>query len=383
MNVLVMCSSRFGHVFSAINAKSEYIAMGVKAAGGNVHILDTIRGVDEWTTCQEHLSTEGAPYVNFPQIRNCNVLQNLHYYEQYLLRYWEKGDVNHIIIGMEYMPIFILLTRYAKRLGYTTSTLFHEWHVGMQTKGIKSIHKYWQDYYFGKYVDGILPISHFLKTKCERFDKPTLLLPVLGKYDEIPDVPVEKRFTYCADAGYLLRNQLILYAFKIVSSTRPDIRLVLVLFGTKEDMQEVRNRVDELHICGKITLLSQISQSELKHLYASSLGLLIPLNPNSMQDVARFSQKIAEYVASGRPIITSEVGEVPYYFENRKNAIIAEYTPQAYARAMEYLVANPERATRIGYNGYETGVKNFDCYTNGIKLKSFICDNFGMTTIAG
>lgn len=377
MNVLVMCSRGYGQSYSAINTKSEYIALGLKEAGCDVRIIDSVRGVCGGNASEWRVSAAGIEYINFPQVRYHYILPNLWRYKQVLIQLKQENDINHIVIGMEYMPLFIQLTRCAKRCGYTTSTLFHEWHIGMPTKGIKSIHKYWQDYNFGKYVDAILPISHFLQTKCERFGKPTIMLPVLGKYDVLPKQEVEQQFTYCADAGYLLRNQLILQAFKIVRETYPDVKLMLVLFGTKNDLQKVRECVAELHLAENVTIVSQISQHELEHLYASSLSLLMPLNPDSVQDVARFSQKIAEYLASGRPIITSNVGEIPYYFEHKKNAVIAAYASEAYAERMSELINAPAMATEIGRKGYEVGKNYFEYLKNGNKLKHFIQDNFG------
>lgn len=376
MNVVIMCSRGYGSSFSAINTKSELIALGLIAAGVDVHIIDSVKGIRAINCCQEKISQAGVPYAAFPEGRGKRLLSNIKEYKSLLLKYKKSADINHIIIGMEYMPIFILLIRCAKRCGYTTSTLFHEWHIGMPTKGIKSLHKYWQDYCFGKYVDAILPISHFLQAKSERFGKPTLLLPVLGRYDMLLKQDVDQQFTYCADAGYLLRNQLILQAFKIVSETYSDVRLNLVLFGTKDDWQKVYDCVADLHIHEKVMILSQISNNELEHLYASSLGLLMPLNPDSMQDVARFSQKIAEYLASGRPIITSNVGEISYYFAQDKNVMIAEYSPQMYADRMMVLINNPQMAGEIGRNGYDVGMRHFDYRKNGEKLRRFLCSEF-------
>lgn len=372
MNVLVMCSRGYGQTYSAVNTKSEYVAVGLRDAGCVVRILDSVRGWHN-TSCEINTNSEGIEYVSFPKVLFCNTYSNIKIYKQILLKYHQREGINHIIIGMEYMPIFIMLAKCAKSCGYSVSTLSHEWHIGMRTKGIvKSIHKYWQDLFFGRYVDAIFPISHYLQAKCKRFGKPMMLLPILGRYDVLLSENVENRFTYCADAGYLLRNKLILDAFKILHTKHQNVSLSLVLFGTKEDMNDVRCTIEEMNIDPHVTILTQIAQSELERLYASSLGLIIPLNPKYQPDVARFSQKIAEYVASGRPIITSNVGEIPYYFTNKESAIIVDYTPSSYAHGMELLINNPILATEVGRNGYKIGRSNFNYIDYGIRLKNFI-----------
>ena len=78
------------------------------------------------------------------------------------------------------------------------------------------------------------------------------------------------------------------------------------------------------------------------------MGLLIPLDPNSLADIARFSQKIAEYVSTSRPIITSNVGEIPYYFKDKENAIICEYSAKSYADAMLLLQNDGTLANVLG-----------------------------------
>ena len=53
------------------------------------------------------------------------------------------------------------------------------------------------------------------------------------------------------------------------------------------------------------------------------LALLIPLS-NSEKDKARFPTKIAEYLASARPVVSSNIGEFANYATNNKNAVLCE-----------------------------------------------------------
>lgn len=181
----------------------------------------------------------------------------------------------------------------------------------------------------------------------------------------------EYKFTYCGHANYLLRNHLLLDAFKIVIEKYPKARLALVLFGNEKQMQKIKQFIQDKAI-PSIEIKNQIPEEELYRLYDTSLGLLIPLDPNSLQDKARFSQKIAEYIGSKRPIITNNVGEIPYYFKNEKSALIVDYTPEAFADGMIELIQNPEKATQIGDEGYHTGIVNFEYKTVSFKILDFI-----------
>ena len=53
-------------------------------------------------------------------------------------------------------------------------------------------------------------------------------------------------------------------------------------------------------------------------MYKNATAHLIPLS-NSIQDTARFPNKISEYLASAKPIITTDVGEIKHYFKDMDN----------------------------------------------------------------
>ena len=92
-----------------------------------------------------------------------------------------------------------------------------------------------------------------------------------------------------------------------------------------------------------------------------------------MQDKARFPHKIGEYVASGNPIITTNVGEIGHYFQHKKTALISdEYKASSFMKLMKYVLDNPAEAKKIGENGKELGLKEFNYLNQGQKLKSFL-----------
>lgn len=123
---------------------------------------------------------------------------------------------------------------------------------------------------------------------------------------------------------------------------------------------------------GHIDIKSRLPYSELYYEYLTASALLIPLDPDSEQDKARFSQKIAEYLSTGTPVISCKVGEIPYYFEDRKNMIFADYTIEGFADSMLWIQNNEGKARSIGNAGFQTGVKFFDYKLFGNKLHEFL-----------
>ena len=81
---------------------------------------------------------------------------------------------------------------------------------------------------------------------------------------------------------------------------------------------------------------------------------------------AGFPYKLGEYLASGNPVIASNVGDVGLYLENKNDAILIEpNNVQAIQQAIEYLIDNPIEAMKIGQNGKQKCKEYFDPHKNG------------------
>ncbi len=375
MNVVLMVSDGYPKKFSANNAKGEFIALGLQNAGCNVSMLDSLFGTKGQFSIESGVSDAGINYILLP--RNNKYLAfiyNIPRIWKFLRGRKEKGGVNHIILGMTIFPFFVLLSLMAKIAGYKRSSLFHEWHTSI-VKGnfIQKIFASMLDKKFGYFVDLIFPISHYLKDKSEQFGKPLYLLPVLASYNRVVNECCPKtHFTFCGHIRYLLRNKLILDAFRLIYRQENSACLTLVLVGNEDDFGKMRDLLEKDGLNKSVIVKSNLSQKDLYYLYDTSIALLVPLDPDNLQDKARFSQKIAEYVSSKRPIITSQAGEIPYYFKNKESALIVPYNAKGYADGMLELLKNPSLADSIGNGGYQTGIRYFDYRIVGKELKGII-----------
>ena len=88
---------------------------------------------------------------------------------------------------------------------------------------------------------------------------------------------------------------------------------------------------------------------------------------------AGFPFKLGEYLASGKPVIASNVSDVESLLQDRCDVILVR--PDNISdiiSAVEFILAHPEKAVSIGENGRKTAKKNFDHKPQGIKLISFM-----------
>lgn len=233
------------------------------------------------------------------------------------------------------------------------------------------------DKYFMRFVDAVLPISEFLIRQLEsrRYRGRYLKVPPLTDFNQFKvqaSPPNENFFLYVGSAAYLSAIEFITQAFD--ETTDSDFFLYLVVNGSAEHMAAVEKTIDGIKNRGRVKTFSKLKYSTLIEMYRQAKALLIPLTSN-ITDVARFPQKISEYLASENPVITTRNGEIPYYFTDMENALVAEeYLPRAFAMKMNFVITSPTAAAEIGKRGHATGRKFFDLHSYGEELKQLLVD---------
>lgn len=153
--------------------------------------------------------------------------------------------------------------------------------------------------------------------------------------------------------------EFIIDSYNLISNT--DVHLVLVCGnGKQEHFDRIENKIAQSPNKEFIHYKRNISYEELIGLYQHSLAALAPLR-DTVQDVARFPHKSGEYCASGRPIITTAVGEMKYYFMDGVNGYVAEkYDTQQFADKMIEASSDLKRTEEIAAKSREMGLQNFD-----------------------
>jgi glycosyltransferase involved in cell wall biosynthesis len=88
-----------------------------------------------------------------------------------------------------------------------------------------------------------------------------------------------------------------------------------------------------------------------------------------------FPFKLGEYLATGRPVIASDVSDVSEYVRDRENAVLIKPdSSEAIAEAIEYLIADADRAMRIGAAGREVAENYFDVKVVAEKLRRLLTE---------
>jgi phosphatidylinositol alpha-mannosyltransferase len=138
----------------------------------------------------------------------------------------------------------------------------------------------------------------------------------------------------------------LIRAFAITHANAPDARLRIV--GDGDATPELRALCHALDIADYVEFSGRLSGTDLADAYRVSRCLVLP----SLTAAESFGMTLIEAMASGRPVIGSRVGGIPFVIEDGYNGLLVPPGDiEALARACDRMLADDAMAERMGRNG--------------------------------
>lgn len=217
-------------------------------------------------------------------------------------------------------------------------------------------------FYLESYLcDGIFCISHYLMDfyKSKGLDNQKLfLVPSTvdpARFSERIENPNPKPYIgYFGSLTFKRDNvDMLIRAFAQISSNHSEIQLVLGGFCSESERKQITDLIAELNIQSKVQLLGYLRREEIIA-YVSNAYILVMVRSNNQESMASYPSKLSEYLASSKPVITVNVGEIPLYLSDGVNAFIIEpENAEALAQKLDYVICNYDLAQDVGKNGKE------------------------------
>lgn len=167
-----------------------------------------------------------------------------------------------------------------------------------------------------------------------------------------PDVPPVILYL-----GGMERNRgsaLMVAAFAEVLEKRPDARLLVVghfMPATLED--EIRAAAIAHNITHELTITGRVPFQEIGQYLAEATIGWVTWQPFAKNE-RNIPTKLFEYMAFGRPVISSDLPSTRPFVENRVNGFLVKADdPHAHAEAILWLIENPDNAQAMGLAGRE------------------------------
>jgi glycosyltransferase involved in cell wall biosynthesis len=278
-----------------------------------------------------------------------------------LVYYWFLSRLFRFTLIIQYVELRSSIIDGSKRLTRLNNRLF--------------------DAHFYRFCDGVIVISEFLKEQLKQKSVrlPYIKVPAICDFDDFNKHKTSQELgymMYCGGIGYLPVIHFILDWFQHIKTI--DLfhgKLLLVLgvgrYGS-QDYEKLMHRIISSGLEEQVIVKKDVPFSELVDLYLSAHILLIPLR-DTIQDKAGFHHKVGEYTAARKPIISTNYGEISYYFKDGVSAILAsENTIEEYTRKLSGVVHDRLLLESIGNEGFNIGNKFLNYKNYAVPLVNFI-----------
>jgi glycosyltransferase involved in cell wall biosynthesis len=203
-------------------------------------------------------------------------------------------------------------------------------------------------------ADAIIVPSSFLESIFGKRGFPTTIVPNiidLSRFTAYPRAAAHAGRDYphlivTRNLEAIYDNATALRAFAIVRRDFPTARLTVA--GSGPERQALERLASKLEVADAITFTGRMDNEGMASLYKDADVMINP----SLADNMPIS--ILEALASGVPVISTDVGGIPYLVEHGKTALLVPMqNPQAMAVAIVSLLSDPGRAGKLRQAGLE------------------------------
>lgn len=285
------------------------------------------------------------------------------------------------------------LTLLARRLGIPTIQAYEDERselVSNETvsfaRRIYAMNSYLADRWCPSLADGIVVISNYLLDKYARLSRnaakihliPTVIDCALWDCgpESVNDIP---RIVYSGSFSEQDEFDNLLLALSLLRDRGVSFRFIM-LGGSHREGEGLREKRVAAQIT-KLDLTSMVEQrgfvpldqvrSELR-----AANVLMNLRRDGVWARAGLSTKLSEYLASGRAVVASVLGDVGRYLKDGENALLVspKCDPNEIAAALARALSSPDLRRRIGTKGRQVALKNFDLPVVQVRLRSVMAD---------
>jgi glycosyltransferase involved in cell wall biosynthesis len=146
---------------------------------------------------------------------------------------------------------------------------------------------------------------------------------------------------------------ILIESFSKICDKYPEMKLVLI--GEADTLKEelmLKGLVTNLKIDSKrVEFLGRLPRNDIPA-YMCNAQILALARPHNIISDAGFPSKLTEYLAAGKPVVVTRVGEIPVYLQDNETAFLSEPdNAEAFAGKLDFVLSNYEFAQKVGLKG--------------------------------
>lgn len=183
-----------------------------------------------------------------------------------------------------------------------------------------------------------------------------------------------RTITYCGDLSSPKDGvDILLTAFARFRADGADCTLQLAGSTANEYFRNtLRPLVEQLALVDAVKFLGLVPRQDVPALLASS-DLLVLARPNSAQAAYGFPTKLGEYLASRKPVLVTNTGEISSFLSDGHDVFFSEPDDaDAFAERMGYIGRNYQHALTVGQNGFTAAREHFSAGSAAKRIETML-----------
>jgi len=168
---------------------------------------------------------------------------------------------------------------------------------------------------------------------------------------------------------------IIIEAFRQICNKYQDIDLYLYGTPSQKDFKILKDLINKYSLNDRIFFKGRINYNEVP-LVLKKAYILVSSQPDTLRAAGGFPTKLGEYMATGIPILTTDVGEISNYVSHGKQLWLAKpNNPNDFAIKLEFIINNYCLALKVAIAAIHHVESNFSPKYVSSKLKCFLGKN--------
>jgi len=146
---------------------------------------------------------------------------------------------------------------------------------------------------------------------------------------------------------------MLIKAFSVFHTRYPEVYLVLGGFCSMEMKEQINRLIDDLGLTQKVIILNYLTRDEIIK-YIVHAKALVMVRSKDLESQASYPSKLSEFLSTGKPVVTVNVGEISDYIKDGENGYLVEPGDvEAMAEKLSMIFGDYDRAAAVGIKGKE------------------------------
>jgi glycosyltransferase involved in cell wall biosynthesis len=228
--------------------------------------------------------------------------------------------------------------------------------------------------------DGIFVINKALRTYFQKITYNRIPIEIINMLVDPERFEIEAhhdniktKITYCGDmVGSKDGISILIQSFAQIAPDFPNAELHLIgSTSHKGLLDNLQQQCNALGIGGRVVFKGSVSRDQIPVELKNS-NFLVLARPANKQAEGGFPTKLGEYLATGNPVVVTNVGEIAEFLKDGVNAFIsAPDSSEAFAAKLREALTSTS-ARQIGENGKMLVYNEFNYLTQARKLTDFV-----------